>query len=411
MTDHGPELDANTSTILGAALEQCDLATLIVDASGIIVYLNPALEAVLAYPSGALMGKALSVVYGEQIDLAQYDELWRMLVRDGTWRGQIACQTKNGSPKTLEAVINQVRGEDGAVGHYVAFLRDVSEDSDHAAQIRQSQKFEAIGQLASGIAHEINTPTQYIGDNLQFFEDSFGGILRLLAKYDALCACVRAGEPAGPLLEEIDQLCDEIDLEFLIEEAPSAVARSLEGNRRVADVVRAMKEFAHPSAEEPIPTDINHNIENTISVCRNEWKYVATIDTQFAPDMPMVPCVPGAFNQVVLNIIVNASHAIAEKTDGGALGKGLITICTDHDKDWAIVRIGDTGAGIPKHIGERIYNPFFTTKEVGKGTGQGLAIVRSVVEELHQGSISFKTKVGEGTTFEIRIPLERAIGS
>jgi two-component system NtrC family sensor kinase len=394
-----------SADLLASAFDQSALASLLVDADRIIVYVNPSLEAIVAYRAGALIGQEFKVLFGDQFTESQYEELWTRMRVDGMWQGQVSCRTRNSTLKQLEIIMSAVRADGGAPRYYLAVFRDMMEDSEHAVQVRQSQKFEAIGQLASGIAHEINTPTQYIGDNLQFFQDSFGGIVGLLRKYESLYQCVEAGGSAANLLSEIRALRDEIDLEFLLEETPDAIERSLEGNRRVAEVVRAMKEFAHPSAENPVLTNLNRGIESTISVSRNEWKYVATIDTIFAPDMPLVPCVPGAFNQVVLNIVVNAAHAIAEATNDGALGKGVITITTGFDSDWAIVRISDTGKGIPEHIGSRIFNPFFTTKPVGKGTGQGLAIARSVVEELHRGTLSFESETGKGTTFEIQIPL------
>jgi signal transduction histidine kinase len=189
-------------------------------------------------------------------------------------------------------------------------------------------------------------------------------------------------------------------------EIPKAIQQSLEGVERVATIVRAMKEFSHPGTGQKSAVDLNHAIESTITVARNEWKYVAEVVTHFEPTLPQVPCLAGEFNQVVLNLIINATHAIADVVGDGAKGKGLITITTRQDKSWAEIRIQDTGAGIPEKIRNRIFEPFFTTKGVGKGTGQGLAISRSVIVDKHGGTIAFESQVGKGTTFIIRLPIQ-----
>ncbi|MBI3300896.1 MAG: HAMP domain-containing histidine kinase [Deltaproteobacteria bacterium] len=173
-------------------------------------------------------------------------------------------------------------------------------------------------------------------------------------------------------------------------------------------IVRAMKEFSHPGSEEKVETDLNRAIETTITVARNEWKYVAELATDLDSSLPPVPCLPGEFNQVILNLIINAAHAIAVVVSEGSTSKGTITVSTRHDGDWAEIRVSDTGTGIPEAIRAKIFAPFFTTKEVGKGTGQGLAIAHSVIVDKHKGTIGFETEVGRGTTFIIRLPLASA---
>jgi len=165
-----------------------------------------------------------------------------------------------------------------------------------------------------------------------------------------------------------------------------------------------MKEFSHPGTKEKVPLDLNHAIESTIIVARSEWKYVAELETDFDPSLPMIPCLPGEFNQVILNLIVNAAHAIADVTQKGGPEKGLISVQTRDTADSVEVRIRDTGTGIPEEVRSRIFDPFFTTKEIGKGTGQGLAIARSVVVDKHNGSIQVETEDGKGTTFIVRLP-------
>ena len=173
-------------------------------------------------------------------------------------------------------------------------------------------------------------------------------------------------------------------------------------------IVQAMKEFSHPGTEEKVETDLNRAIDTTITVARNEWKYVAEMLTDFDPALPPVPCLPGDFNQVILNLIVNASHAIAAVVGEGSQGKGTITVSTRHEGDWVEIRVRDTGTGIPEAIRSKIFDPFFTTKEVGKGTGQGLAIAHSVIVDKFGGTLTYETTVGKGTTFIIRLPLAPA---
>jgi PAS domain S-box-containing protein len=275
----------------------------------------------------------------------------------------------------------------------VSMLKRTLEERDRLEDnLRQAQKLEAIGQLAAGIAHEINTPTQYVGDNLRFLKESFGeldGILAQLVK--------AGGAPAGKLLADAD-------FDYLKEEIPRALNQSLEGVDRVAKIVRAMKEFSHP-AREKTATDLNRAIQSTITVASNEWKYVAEVDMDLDTNLPPVHCSPAEFNQVVLNMVVNAAHAIGDVVGDGARGKGKIKVKTRPDGEWAVVEISDSGCGMPPHIQQRIFDPFFTTKEVGKGTGQGLAIAHNVVVDKHGGTIKVVSAPGQGTTFIIRLPI------
>ena len=194
------------------------------------------------------------------------------------------------------------------------------------------------------------------------------------------------------------------DAGYLLEEIPKAIEQTLEGVTRVSTLVGAMKEFPHPGTKEKIPLDLNHAIECTITVARNEWKYVADMETEFDRSVPLISCQPGEFNQVILNLIVNAAHAIGEVVGKGGPSKGKIKVQTRNCQEWAEIRIQDTGAGIPEKVRARIFDPSFTTKEIGKGTGQGLAIARSVVVDKHDGTIHFETEEGKGTTFIIRLP-------
>lgn len=265
---------------------------------------------------------------------------------------------------------------------------------------------ESIGQLAAGIAHEINTPTQYVSDNTRFIRDSFMDINTVLEKYDQLLSAVEAGQITPELISQVRQEARNVDLEYLSEEIPHAIEQSLEGVSRIAKIVQSMKDFAHPGTNEKKAIDLNRAIESTITVARNEWKFVANLETEFDETLPNVPCLLGEFNQVILNMIINATHAIAEAIGENMEEKGCIKVSTRRVNDWAGIQISDTGSGIPPEAQGKIFDLFFTTKEVGKGTGQGLAISHNVIVEKHHGQISFKTQMGKGTTFMIRLPLQ-----
>gem|GEM_PF-587236 len=295
-----------------------------------------------------------------------------------------------------------------AIGTGVAcHLRDVTQQLDLEAQLRQSQKLEAVGSLAAGIAHEINTPIQFVGDNIRFLADSFSGLMNVLEQHR------ECREKMASLLgeqEELQQLRDldkEVDVDYLKTEIPLAVEQSLEGVSRVSTIVRAMKDFSHIDEREMVLADINQMLDTTLTVARNELKYVADVAKDFAPDLPTVECFRNDLNQVFLNLFINAAHAIGDVVSAEGQGRGAITVATRRDGNEVVVSISDTGGGIPEGIRDRIFDHFFTTKEVGKGTGQGLSIARSIVVEKHKGAITFDSEIGKGTTFHIRLPITR----
>jgi len=271
--------------------------------------------------------------------------------------------------------------------------------------LRQAQKLESVGQLAAGIAHEINTPIQYIGDNIRFIKESFTGLSALLENYGRLAAAAEANSITPELIAAVEASSRKIDIAYLRQEIPLAVKESLEGVGQVAHIVKAMKEFSHPGGKEKELINLNRAIETTITVARSEWKYVAELVTDLDPALPPVPCLPDEFNQVILNLIVNAAHAIGDVVKNTEGSKGKIKVSTRPNGPWAQIEISDTGTGIPERIRDRIFDPFFTTKGVGRGTGQGLAIARSTVVDKHGGHIEFESTVGQGTTFIIRLPM------
>jgi signal transduction histidine kinase len=274
----------------------------------------------------------------------------------------------------------------------------VTESRRLELELQQAQKLEAVGRLAAGISHEINTPMQFIGDNTRFLEDAFRDLSTLLQRYaDAI---PRESRDTLKAYEE------EADLDYLREAIPKTIDRSLQGIQRVATIVHAMKEFAHPDQKDMVATDLNRAIKATLEIARNEYKYVADLETDFG-ELPLVTCHAGDLNQVVLNIVVNAAHAISEVVEG-TQDKGKIRVKTRQEGSDVVLTISDTGAGIPESIRDKVFEPFFTTKEIGRGTGQGLAISRNIVAK-HRGTIRFESGHGNGTTFFIRIPIDGAL--
>jgi PAS domain S-box-containing protein len=315
----------------------------------------------------------------------------------------VQISTVRADDTTIHHEIRIVRSDDEAV----CIVRDITEQRELEERLSQTQKLGAIGQLAAGVAHEINTPMQFIGDNLHFARGAVTDLLGLISQFrTALEACADSPSVQAKL-EAMTRAEEDADFEYVSETLPTALERSLTGVERVTRIVGAMKSFAHPGGENLAPTDLKSLLESTVVVATNEWKYVADVDLAFATDLPQVPCIAGELNQVVLNLIVNASHAIADVV-GSTGEKGRITIEARSDETHAEIRVGDTGTGIPEAARAKVFEPFFTTKEVGKGTGQGLSIAYNCIVKRHRGSLSFDTELGRGTTFIIRLPLVAA---
>ena len=382
----------------------------VVDTAGRRIYNSPSYQKILGFsPQELSRTSAFEQIHPE--DRPKVMAAAQTTIETGA--GQVLdyrMQHRDGSWRVLESHGTPIRNARGEIENLVIVGRDVTERKlaeqerqQMEIQLRHAQKLESIGQLAAGIAHEINTPTQYIGDNTRFVQDSFRDLNQLLGVNARLLQAVKQGAVNPELIAEVEAAAKAADVEYLSVEIPKAIEESLQGVNRVSKIVRAMKEFSHPGTGVKTSIDLNHAIESTLTVCASEWKYVAEVVTEFDASLPPVPCLPGEFNQVILNIVVNASHAIADVAPKG--GKGKITLSTRRVDEWAEIRIRDTGGGIPENIRDRIFDPFFTTKPVGKGTGQGLAIARSVIVDKHGGTLAFETEISSGTTFIIRLPL------
>ena len=385
------------------AMEYASDGIAITDTERVYRYVNPAFETMTGYSREEAVGQTPAMILGSGgHDDDFYEDLWSTIGNGQVWSGRLQTSKKNGTTYDEMLTISPIEDSNsGEITGYVSIARDITEQLQLEQQLVQSQKLESIGQLAAGIAHEINTPTQYVGDNTRFAKDAFDDIGTL---FDTLIE-LQASASGFVSTQALGDALERADVEYLKEEIPQALEQSLEGVARVAKIVRAMKEFSHPS-QEKTPVDLNGAIQSTITVASNEWKYVAELNTDLDPQLPLVTCLPGEFNQVILNIIVNAAHAIADVLDEASGDKGVITVTTRKVDNWAEIRIADTGSGMPEDVKARIFDPFFTTKEVGRGTGQGLSIAYNVVVEKHRGTIEADSKPGQGTCFIIRLPLE-----
>lgn len=284
--------------------------------------------------------------------------------------------------------------EQKEITHYQGIITDITDHKIIENKLRISQKMEAIGTIASGIAHEINSPMQYILDNTLFLQKSFDKIIKYLNSSEINNDCSK---------ECID------DIDFLKEEIPLSFSDTLEGIERVRKIISAMKDFAHTSLNNHKTfSDINRGIESTVVITKNVWKYNCELLTDLATDLPLVFCNIDDINQVVLNLITNASDAIEEAKSIKNYEKGIIKIKTYSKDNNVIIEIEDNGSGIDDSIKENIFNPFFTTKDVGKGSGQGLAISHGIMEN-HKGSITFESQKGEFTKFIITLPINEIV--
>ncbi|MEM8783356.1 MAG: ATP-binding protein [Planctomycetota bacterium] len=413
--------EARTKQVLNTAND----AFLTADIAGRVTDWNTAAEALFGVSADAALGQTvdqfLLPVSGEPDPTNPLSDVLAACGQNS--RGEMVAVCEDGRRLPVEVSISLMVDEDRFV--FNAFVHDISDRQDMMRRLMQSQKLESIGQLAADIAHEINTPTQYVGDNVEFLRDGFSDLLEVLDAAVELRDVLHAGaadgsdlpEPVAAKLAELERVERDADVAFLRDEVPAAITQAAEGVQRVATIVRSMKSFSHPggsgaSGAAMSSIDLNDAVSNTLTVCRSEWKYVAEMHMEFADGLPVVSCFPGELNQVVLNLVVNAAQALAEQGKGEGQGLGNITVRTRRDGPGHVcIDITDDAGGIPAHVQPRIFDPFFTTKGVGQGTGQGLAIAHRVVTEQHAGTLDFTTTAGEGTTFTIRLPIKPGVAS
>jgi two-component system, NtrC family, sensor kinase len=379
---------------------------------GTITLFNSAAEVITGFSNSEAIGHPIEIVFQIVDELTQkispdpinylinYD---RPKTENPFYRLPVLI-SKNGEKKKISGKISPILLDKIKTGYIIVF-DDQTENERLKTHSTLSQKMEAIGQLAAGIAHEINTPIQYIGDNVTFLNRAF---IKLKENNDMLMDFFNRHQDKPANTDEISELMGVIEIKKMthyFDEIPNAIQETFEGVDRVRKIVMAIREYSHPSEKEKRQSDINQGIQTTITISRNEWKYYADLATNLEPDLPLVYCQVDEINQVILNMIVNAAQSIHEKIGEKSSVKGKITISTKNEGEKVVIIIQDTGKGIPADIVDRIFEPFFTTKEIGQGTGQGLSIAHSIIVKKHHGMIYLDSTVGVGTTFTIELPV------
>jgi len=393
-------------------------------AAPVIVYCNKVVAEQHGYPREQLIGKPITFLpqwMGR--NPASFGQVQAALRAGQTFQYEDQVTRRDGSTFWLGVSIRPLYDAAGRLTHAVVVGADITakrietrkkqelqdklvaemqERERMVIELQLAQKLESVGRLAAGIAHEINTPIQYVGDSVHFLRSAFDDLDKLFeCSNEAMALLPDTAERTAYQLE-VAEAARKYDLDYLRVEVPRAFTRTFDGVERVTNIVKAMKEFAHPDAREQSPVDLVHALQTTLLVASNEYKYVARVQTEFE-DLPFVVCNVGELNQVFLNLIVNAAHAI--KDSGKDVETGQITIRAAQDGEQAVICVGDNGCGVPEENLSKLYDPFFTTKEVGRGTGQGLAISHSIVVDKHGGEISVASEVGVGTQFTVRLPI------
>lgn len=383
---------------LNTILETAASAIITIDKSGAILSFNRAAEQIFGYRLVEIIGTNVSRLMPMDI-AAHHDGYLRRYIdtQQETFigkRNEVNAQRKNGEIFPVLLRINPMKIDDDLF--FSGVIDDISETKSLQAQLIQAQKLEAIGQLASGVAHEINTPMQYIGDNLSALTSNFNDLIAFQSHLHEI-----ADET---FKSKLKALIDDHDLQFIMEDSPKALKEALEGVARVSEIVEAMNTFSHVETNQAKQTvNLHETLTSALTISRNSYKYIAEIETEFDANINVIDCYPGELNQVILNLIINAAHAIEAK----ASGAGLIRIGTRKlNSNEVEIIIADNGIGIPADIQEKVFNLFFTTKPVGKGTGQGLSLAHNIVVEKHQGKLFFESQLNEGTNFHIHLPIQ-----
>jgi len=379
--------------------------------TGEIIFVNPAFEKLTGYTADEVIDKTPKILQSGVHDEEFYRNLWQTITAGRTWVGRFTNRKKDGTTYLEEATISPVRDEQGKIINFVAVKRDITREVALEGQLNQAQKLESIGTLAAGMAHEINTPIQYLLSNTEFLREVLNDLAEMQTSHDKLVNAVSAAGVFGEEVTAIKRLADELDLAYLMSEADKALLETLGGIHRIADIVTAMKDFAQPDSAEKQPEDLHKIIESTLDVSRSQWQNVAEIELCLDAELPPVPLMAGRFKQVLLDMIINATHALAEQYPAPAKEKGRITITTKRAANKVELLLADTGTGIAQDNINKIFDPFFTTKPVGQGSGQGLSVAHGIIVDLHGGTISVASAEGAGTTFTITLPLNEAVNT
>ncbi|OGV38852.1 MAG: hypothetical protein A2020_13045 [Lentisphaerae bacterium GWF2_45_14] len=392
------------------AVEEAMEAIIITDSEGKAQYMNRAFTEILGYDLDYMKENKITSIYDGDVDYSSYN-IDRESSSSRGCQGRAKLRRRDGVIVPALVRSTPIPSVQNGFGGMLFIMTDLTEHEAEEErqrklefQLVQAQKLESIGQLAAGIAHEINTPTQFVGDNTNFLKDSFASVVRIIDSYSVLLDKSKAAGHDSDAIGEIEKLLESEDWNYLKDEIPQAIDQTLDGVKRVSDIVLAMKEFSHPKTDEKKNLDINRSVQNATIVTRNEWKYFADLNLELCGESCCVKCYPGELNQVLLNLVVNAAHTVDEANKKLKRAKGSISIKTLKHDDCVEIIIADTGMGIPEEIRPKVYDMFFTTKGVGRGTGQGLAIAYDVIVHKHKGELYFETELDKGTAFHIKLP-------
>lgn len=396
------ELEATNQRLEGITNNLFE-GVLLVDDGGLVAFANPSAHRLLRTGDLGMEGLAVDGVFrvrheGREVAFADSPLAAR--------EGRIVCDhdaqivTSCGKVVDVACACSPLTERTGLQGTIIS-IRDIQVQKAAQRDAAQASRLASVGQLAAGIAHEINTPVQYVGDNIQFCGNALTKLIPLFGAVEALLRSSASDDDLAAGARQIVVAAGDADLEYLREEIPQALQDALDGIRQIARIVLSMKEFAHPGSSGRTMADLNRAIENTLVVSRNSWKHAAVVATDFAADLPPVPCHLPEINQVLLNLVTNAVDAI--EASGKPL-PGRIVISTRQAGGGILLTVEDSGTGVPETIRERVFDPFFTTKPVGKGTGQGLAISHDIVVSKHHGRLEVNGEGGVGAIFTVWLP-------
>lgn len=393
-------LDAETQVLLSSI----PLVLIHLDTTGTVMHWNAPAEAVFGISALDAIGRTCRTLPWGDSETARRLESMATSCANQEFPN-VVIKRADGVERILDLSVNAICTDERSAGVLVLGT-DRTEKSQLEMGLRQAQKLESIGQLAAGIAHEINTPMQFVKDNIEFLSDSLDALFKLLAVYDRNLSEKTPDRPWQERVAEIQAQLEATRYDEMCREIPQAIFESLEGIHRVIDIVRAMKDFTRLGNNDKEDVDLNAAVQSSITITRNRWKSAAEMQIDLDPYMPPIYCVQAELSQVLLNLIVNAADAIVEHTEAAPGAVGTITVRTRYQPGLAQLEVADTGCGIPEDLCSRIFDPFFTTKEVGKGTGQGLTICYNIVVQKLGGTIEVESVVGQGTTFKVSIPIQ-----
>ncbi len=390
--------------IFRAVIDVCPLATAVIDSRNKILYVNNEFTKVTLFKGSEVVGRNVNDNLPYMCEFAD-KSIWESLHNEQQWIGNAKNIKKNGKFYWENVQVYKISLSPPIEDIYVVFKEDITDRIQKETQMMISKKMESIGQLAAGIAHEINSPLQFITDSLYFVENTLQDMISYTNSIDEMIQMLPENNEVAYIKELVNKFKSTYDIDFLKEQLPDSFGRISRGLERVNKIIKAMKIFTHSSTHEKADIDINQNIEMAVLLTKNEWKYVSEVDFNLDKNLPQIKCNSDEINQVLINLLVNAVHAIAEKKAIDA-HNGKIIIETELQDNYCNISIKDTGIGIESHHLDRIFDPFFTTKAPGKGTGQGLSITHDIIVNKHNGKIFFDSERMKGTTVTIRLPID-----